>query len=400
MSTIRLREVMPLYAVIFLGFLGYALTIALFIPMLMDRHFQLLSIDTPTSQRALLSGLLLAMYPLGQFVGSPIIGNLSDHFGRKKVLLPSLLACFFGFIGMALSIQFHHITLLFVSSLLTGLCESNMAISQSVIVDRTEDATQKTKMIGYIYSACSLGFIAGPLLGGTVGTQLGYSAPFFITALGVLGLILWVFYNFKDHYTPNETVPIKIVKSLTAIKSIFNRKAPSKIYLINFLIFFAVQGLYRVAPLYVVDEWKPSLHTYTLLIAFVSFLCFLANLFVLGRLAKQFLTKKLLFGLLIAGGLFTILITIPGQFKWIWLTYGLAVIPTVMALPTCTTWLSDHVSSDEQGQALGNNQALLVLGESTSAAIGGVIASLLIPLPVVVMGVILLIAAYMVSKSI
>lgn len=85
---IRIRELMPLYAVIFLGFLGYALTITLFIPMLMDKSFALLPAGTTTSLRAMLSGLLLAMYPLGQFFGSPIIGNLSDHFGRKKVLLP------------------------------------------------------------------------------------------------------------------------------------------------------------------------------------------------------------------------------------------------------------------------------------------------------------------------
>lgn len=395
---IKFRELLPLYAVIFLGFFGYALTITLFIPMLMDKSFPLLPFGASISWRASLSGLLLAMYPLGQFFGSPIIGNLSDHFGRKKVLILSLIACLFGFVGMALSIEFHQLSLLFISSFLTGLCESNMAISQSIIADRSQDTVQKTKLIGYAYSACSLGYIGGPLLGGAGGSILGYSAPFWITAFGVLCLVAWVLYSFDDQFIPNKNVPIKLLKSLTAIKSIFNRPKLYKIYLINFLIFFAVQGLYRVVPLYVVDEWKPPLHTYSLLISFVSFLCFLANLLILGKLAKRFTTKTLLSGLLLVGGFLVILITLPDHFNWIWLTFGIAVIPTVMALPTCTTWLSEQVTPKEQGQVLGNNQALLVLGESASAAIGGLIAAIFIPLPVIVMGVILLITGIVVMK--
>lgn len=50
-----------------------------------------------------------------------------------------------------------------------------------------------------------------------------------------------------------------------------------------------------------------------------------------------------------------------------------------MALPTCTTWLSQHAEPKEQGQVMGNNQSLLVLGEASSAAIGGLIAAIRIP---------------------
>ncbi len=394
---IRFRELLPLYAVILLGFLGYALTITLYIPMLMDKSFVLLPIESSTSVRVILSGLLLAMYPLGQFFGSPIIGNLSDYYGRKKILLLSLLGCIIGFISIALSIEFHCLSLLFISSFLTGTCESNMAISQSVIADKFQDAMLKTKFIGYAYSACSLGYVIGPLLGGT-GSELGYSWPFWITALSVLCLMVWILYSFDDQYIPNKKIPIKIFKTITAIKSIFNQPKLYKIYCINFLIFFSVQGLYRVVPLYVIDKWSPSLHIYSLLISYVSLLCVIANLFFLGKLAQRFPTQKLLSGLLLLGGLFVIMIILPTHFDWIWLIYGLAVIPTVMTLPTCTTWLSQHIESSEQGQVLGNNQALLVLGEASSAAIGGLIAALTIALPIFVMGIILLITGIIVKN--
>ncbi len=387
----KFRELLPLYAVVFLGFLGYALTITLFIPMLMNKHFLFLPADISTSVRASLSGLLLAMYPLGQFIGSPIIGNFSDHYGRKKILLISLCACAIGFAGMALSIELNLVSLLFFSAFFTGLCESNMAISQSVIADRVTNPTEKTVLIGYVYSACSLGYVVGPLLGGGIGHFLGFDIPFYATGFLVLLIAAWIYFVFQDNYIPVQSEPIKIMRSIAAVKSIFHQKKLYKFYSINFLIFFSVQGLYRVVPLFVVDTWKPTLFTYSLLISFVSLLCLIANLFFLKKLAKRFSTVTLLSMLLIIGGILVISIVIPNHFKWIWILYGLAVIPTVMALPTCTTWLSNQVSAQEQGQVLGNNQALLVLGESSSAAIGGLIAAILIPLPVVMMGIILLI---------
>jgi DHA1 family tetracycline resistance protein-like MFS transporter len=398
MSSLKFQELLPLYAVITLGFLGYALTLTLFIPMIMDQGFGLVPSATTKAMRATLTGSLLAMYPLGQFFGAPIIGNLSDHFGRKRVLLCSLVACALGFLGMSLSIEWRRISLLFLSSFLTGLFESNMAIAQSVIADRAQDLEQKIKFIGYAYAASSLGYVFGPLLAGIGGSVFSYSAPFLITALGVLCVALWIIYSFVDPYLPNKNISIDLLKLITAIKFIFRRTKIHKFYFVNFMIFFSVLGLYRVTPLYVIDHWRPSLTSYSLLISFVSLLCVFVNLFFLKRLAKEFSTQNLLSGLLISGGILVILIVVPQHFFWIWFIYGAAVIPTVMALPTCTSWLSHHVPTDEQGQALGNNQALLVLGESSSAAIGGLIAAISIPLPIILIGIILCITGIVILK--
>ena len=127
---------------------------------------------------------------------------------------------------------------IFFSAFFTGLCESNMAISQSIIADLSESLSDKTKLIGYAYSACSLGYCAGPLLGGFIGSIGDYSAPFWFTALGVLLLTAWIFYQLKESYTKNKEVSIHWIQSITAIKSIFNQPKFYKFYLINFSIFF------------------------------------------------------------------------------------------------------------------------------------------------------------------
>jgi MFS family permease len=98
-------SLLPLYAVVFAGFVGYSLMITVFTPMIMSNHDLLLWADEPMSRRVILLGILLCLYPLGQFAGSPVLGALSDRFGRKPVLMISL--CFttgcYALIGIALS---------------------------------------------------------------------------------------------------------------------------------------------------------------------------------------------------------------------------------------------------------------------------------------------------------
>jgi MFS family permease len=73
--------------VVFAGFVGYSLMITVFTPMIMSNHNFLLPPDEPMSRRVIVLGFLLCLYPLGQFVGSPVLGALSDRFGRKPVLM-------------------------------------------------------------------------------------------------------------------------------------------------------------------------------------------------------------------------------------------------------------------------------------------------------------------------
>jgi DHA1 family tetracycline resistance protein-like MFS transporter len=383
---------MPLYATIFLGFFGYALTVALFIPMLLDPQSSLLSAHATQATRLSLAGLLLAMYPLGQFIGSPIIGKLSDHYGQKRILLISMATCIIGFSGIALSIHISSLILLFITCTLTGLCESNMAIAQSVIAQITHEPALKTKLIGYAFSACSLGYIAGPLIGGLSTAHMhSYSAAFWLTAILMIPLILWTTQSLLSVPRSTTQKSLSIIESFSAFKTLWTRKPLRFFYLLNFAIFFAIQGLYRVVPMYVQDTWNPNLHVFTLLISIASIACFLTSLFFMGRLASRFKTKPLLAGLLLFSALFSVAIIIPHKFHFIWITYLLAAIPTIMALTTCTTWLSDQADKHEQGQVLGNNQALLVFAEASSAAIGGAIAGAHPALPIVIMAGIFLV---------
>src|SRR5919202_6320823 len=102
-----MRSLLPLYLVVFVAFLGYSLMIAVFTPMILNNDNGMLPATSTTSQRTIVLGVLLALYPLGRFVGSPILGALSDRFGRRPVLIASLTAtaALYAAIAAALAIQ-------------------------------------------------------------------------------------------------------------------------------------------------------------------------------------------------------------------------------------------------------------------------------------------------------
>ncbi len=84
-----LPRLLPLYAVIFAGFVGYSLMITVFTPLVLHGTGGLLPPATSAGTRSLILGGLLALYPLGQFFTSPVLGSLSDRHGRRPVLIAS-----------------------------------------------------------------------------------------------------------------------------------------------------------------------------------------------------------------------------------------------------------------------------------------------------------------------
>ncbi|MGB2693261.1 MAG: MFS transporter, partial [Thermodesulfobacteriota bacterium] len=195
-------RILPLYIVIFIGFVGYSLTITILTPLILEEGQALLNSLPFTSDPTIILGFVLAIYPVGQFFGAPIMGALSDRFGRKPILLISLIITTLCFGGLAYAIQIQNLSVFIVISLIMGLAEANIATAQSAVADVTTEEN-RTRMFAYINLSASGAFVIGPLLGGVLANPnlvswFNNSTPYWAVFILLIFTVIFMFVAFKE----------------------------------------------------------------------------------------------------------------------------------------------------------------------------------------------------------
>lgn len=317
-------------------------------------------------------GLLTAMYPLAQFFGAPVLGRLSDRYGRKPILLVSISGTVLGFIVLATA---HLLPVLFLGRILDGLTGGNISVAQAFIADVTT-AEDRGKALGLIGAAFGLGFILGPVTGGLL-SSLSYAAPAWAGAILALGNIL--------------LVSVLLPESLTAEDKARLAARPRKG--LDFGALREALGHFRVGPLLGIrfatgisfglfeagfSLWALSalgltarMNGFTL--AYVGVLSVIIQAFVIGRITKRWSDDGLLLtSLIVAAAALTawgfvnsmpaLILLMPA------LSYGLAVTNTVS-----TSALTKSVHKDEVGGILGMSTSIQSLTRIPAAFIPGVL---------------------------
>ncbi|HPQ97913.1 MAG TPA: TCR/Tet family MFS transporter [Saprospiraceae bacterium] len=143
-------------------------------------------LDIPVNEASRYGGMLTAMYAVMQFIFAPILGNLSDKYGRRPVLLISLFGFFLDYLILGFAPSFYW---LFVGRTLAGITGASFTTAAAYIAD-ISTKENRANNFGMIGAAFGLGFILGPALGGWLG-ELGTRVPFFAAA--GLTLINWMY---------------------------------------------------------------------------------------------------------------------------------------------------------------------------------------------------------------
>src|ERR1700709_229113 len=136
-------------------------------------------------------GLLFAVFSLCQLVAAPALGDLSDRYGRRPVLIFSLAGTVVSFVMLALA---HSVAMLFLARIVDGLSGGNISTARAYVADVTEPK-DRSRAYGIIGAAFGLGFILGPALSGVL-APVSYTAPIWaaagITAVATLMAIFWL----------------------------------------------------------------------------------------------------------------------------------------------------------------------------------------------------------------
>ncbi len=150
---------------------------------------------------------LIAVYAFCSFFSNPVLGAISDRYGRKPVLFLSLLSTSIGWFIFASA---HNVFQLYLGRIIDGLAAGNISTSQSYLVDIAKDEKERTTNLGYIGALFGLGFVIGPFIGGIL-SAISHNAPFlFVGFLALVNAIVTWKYLPESHTNRSKTEKISI----------------------------------------------------------------------------------------------------------------------------------------------------------------------------------------------
>ena len=231
---------------------------------------------------AFVTGLLVASYAVAQLLGAPILGRLSDRFGRRPILLVSIFGTFLGFLLLGFA---GALWMLFASRVIDGLTGGNISVAQAYITDVT-DEKNRAKGLGMIGAAFGLGFIIGPAVGGLLSVY-GYAVPAFAAAALSFTNLLAVFFFLPESLTDERRAALAAQKkppfTLRALVNALNRPRVGPLLHTRFFFSLAFATFQSIFALYAQYRLGLTAQTTGYVLAYVGLLSVIVQGFADGN---------------------------------------------------------------------------------------------------------------------
>jgi len=317
-----------------------------------------------------LVGLLVASYAAAQLVGAPLLGRLSDRFGRRPVLIISIFGTFVGFIMLGFA---QSLWMLFASRLLDGFTGGNISVAQAYITDIT-DEKNRARGLGLLGAAFGLGFIIGPAIGGTLSVY-GYALPAFVAAgfslLALLGVVFFLPESLSDEVRAELTKRKQEEFKLKNLLKALTRPRVGPLLQVRFFYGLAFATFQTIFPLFALYQLSLDAQGTGYVLTYVGILVVFVQGFLVGRLAKRYRERILIFVSLIVmtislfawaltPNLFVLLIVL------IPIAFSAGILNTIL-----NSALSKSVYQEEVGGTLGISASLESLTRVISPSAGG-----------------------------
>ena len=320
----------------------------------------------------ILAGLITALYGLVQFIAAPILGELSDVFGRKRLLTLGVGVLAISNVLFGFGIMIKSLALLFFARGVAGLAAANFSIAQASIADVSKPE-ERAKNFGLVGAAFGIGFIVGPVLGGWVaGFAHSAAAPFWLSgALGILNLIsLSLFYK-ETHTDRKAESKFHIFKGIQNIKSAIADKDAFPIYMTSFLYMSGFAFFTSFIGIYLVNRFGFNETSIGTFFGVVGAWVVISQVFVLGFLTKLFKERQILkVSLLVFACSLAVYPFIPSAIL-LFVLVPLIAIPQGVTMANLTSLVSKSVPPARQGAALGINSSLLALAQGIIPVLAG-----------------------------
>ena len=346
---------LPIKIIIFTVILD-SVGIGIMIPVLTSLMTDVLPGKT-VAEAAVWGGILASIFAVMQFICGPILGSLSDTFGRRPVILVSLIFMAFDYIIMGLATS---VWMLLFGRVLGGITASTHSTAAAYVAD-ISSSEQKAARFGYIGAGFGIGFVLGPIIGGLLG-EIGPRIPFFAAAI-VSALNAAACYFFLPESLKNKNVKQFLLRNINPFNTfkVITKFDSLKVFLLVFLLYSISTAVYAAIWPYFTAErfsWSPgmiglSLTVYGLCFAFIQGVLVQPTINLIGR----YNTVLLGFGTEIVAMVLIAIITNG------WFLIALTPLASlgVIGQPALTALMSDQVDERNQGSLQGVISSLTAL---------------------------------------
>lgn len=374
---------------IFLDFFNLGLIYPIFTAMIFEGMGDIISANADDFQKNTLYGFLISAFPFGQFLGAPVIGQLSDHFGRRKLLLISLIGTVAALFICSFGVYFSNLSILFLGRLFGGLMAGNMTLAYASLADFSSPE-DKIKNFALIPLVTGLGFVIGPYLAGILGnpgtyTWSGPTVPFTLAAILSFLNFLLVYAKFPETSLPRIQTKLMncFFSSLANLWKAF-RKTSLRPYL--FILFFMISTNFVFVQFigsFAIERFHIDLTQIGYLYATLGISVAFGHMFLTRNLAAYFLpVTALKWSLIIAVGLILGLVFIQA-FIWVHVLGFFIMCTFAVAYTNAMAIVSNQAPQDQQGEVMGVAVSIQSCAEFLPASLIGMIAFLSEALPLI-----------------
>ncbi|NND54835.1 MAG: MFS transporter, partial [Gammaproteobacteria bacterium] len=263
---------------------------------------------------AMFAAFIVSTFAMGQFIATPIWGRLSDQYGRRPILIMTMLGSAAAYSIMAWADVAGNVWLLLISRFLTGLMAGNFAAATAYVTDITPPE-KRAQGMGMVGGAVSIGFMAGPAVGGLMSGNTADEASLYWPAVAavIVSLITMVAVAvfLKESLTPEqkaqarESALLKSADRTDSFKAIMKRPILAPMVLMGFLVFFAMTNFETTFPLWADAGFSWGPRQVGFMFMYLGFVVMVTQMFIVGKLVPlfgegrllQFATCSYIFGL-------------------------------------------------------------------------------------------------------
>jgi DHA1 family tetracycline resistance protein-like MFS transporter len=383
---LRSRPLAVVLFTIFVDMLGYGILIPV-VPQLLGNEqssFSLLSANMSIDQGYILLGFLVGIYPLMQFLATPILGQLSDRYGRKKILAVALSGTCISYVAFAVGIITRNIQLLFASRAIDGITGGNISVAQAAIAD-ISTPQNRARNFGFIGAAFGLGLIIGPYIGGRLSdpnlvSWFNPATPFWFAAGLSFINILSVLVLFPETLQGiRARINIEWLKSFRNIVSAYGMKALRIPFISSFLFQAGFSFFITFFSIYLIQKYDFSQGNIGDFFAYIGIWTVFSQVFVNANIARQFKEANILRVSLLALAVSIALFFIPKTSSGLLFIVPFFAMFIGLVQANFLSLISGSIGPDKQGEILGVNSSINTLGQSLPPVLSGYIAALLTP---------------------